>query len=224
MCNSFTSLHRATAFRSQDIDTKKSTVGTCLCWQQREAQEARHLVHRPPCRSPPRRHGWFCTGLQNLSLHDHKKTSPARGHTYPAPPLPPPPPPKNGHNKHVEHEVRLRPCPPSMPKYWCSTASNGHTQAGATPPQSLPIVVVVVVVEWLYYSKRIIIVRWADLSDFSSISCVFLFHVQWNLSLFFWKTITSQNGLLIFLGKETPSETKSWKSSRILTKKLQQQL
>ena len=27
-------------------------------------------------------------------------------------------------------------------------------------------VVVVVVVEWLYYSKRIIIVRWADLSDF----------------------------------------------------------
>ena len=26
--------------------------------------------------------------------------------------------------------------------------------------------VVVVVVEWLYYSKRIIFVRWADLSDF----------------------------------------------------------
>ena len=25
---------------------------------------------------------------------------------------------------------------------------------------------VVVVVEWLYYSKRIFIVRWADLSDF----------------------------------------------------------
>ena len=41
-------------------------------------------------------------------------------------------------------------------------------------------VVVVVVVEWLYYSKRIIIVRWADLSDFvySSIfvgkMCVFV--------------------------------------------------
>ena len=39
-----------------------------------------------------------------------------------------------------------------------------------------------VVVEWLYYSKRIIIVRWADLSDFfrsfSSVKCVFLFHVQ----------------------------------------------
>ena len=36
---------------------------------------------------------------------------------------------------------------------------------------------------WLYYSKRIIIVRWADLSDFffrsfSSVKCVFLFHVQ----------------------------------------------
>ena len=36
-------------------------------------------------------------------------------------------------------------------------------------------VVVVVVVEWLYYSKRIIIVRWADLIDFfrsfSSVKC-----------------------------------------------------
>ena len=38
---------------------------------------------------------------------------------------------------------------------------------------------VVVVVEWLYYSKRIVIVRWADLSDFfrsfSSVKCVFCF-------------------------------------------------
>ena len=33
------------------------------------------------------------------------------------------------------------------------------------------------------------------------------------------KTVTSQNGLLIFHGKETHSETKSWKSLRILTKK-----
>ena len=38
---------------------------------------------------------------------------------------------------------------------------------------------VVVVVEWLYYSKRIIIVRWADLSDFFSLifvgkMCVFV--------------------------------------------------
>ena len=44
------------------------------------------------------------------------------------------------------------------------------------------VVVVVFVVEWLYYSNRIIIVRWADLSDFfrlfSSVKCVFLFHVQ----------------------------------------------
>ena len=31
--------------------------------------------------------------------------------------------------------------------------------------------------------------------------------------------MTPQNGLLIFLGKETHSETKSWKSSRILTNK-----
>ena len=38
---------------------------------------------------------------------------------------------------------------------------------------------VVVVVEWLYYSKRIIIVRWTDLSDFFSLIfvgkiCVFV--------------------------------------------------
>ena len=45
------------------------------------------------------------------------------------------------------------------------------------------VVVVAVVVEWLYYSKRIIIVRWADLSDFF-FSFIFvgkmcvLFHVQ----------------------------------------------
>ena len=39
-----------------------------------------------------------------------------------------------------------------------------------------------IVVEWLYYSKRIIIDKRADLSDFfrrfSSEKCVFLFHVQ----------------------------------------------
>ena len=40
------------------------------------------------------------------------------------------------------------------------------------------------------------------------------------LSLFFGP---SQNALLIFLWKETHSETKSWKSSRIPTKKVQQQ-
>ena len=45
------------------------------------------------------------------------------------------------------------------------------------------VVAVVVVVEWSYFSERIIIVRWADLSDFccrsfSSVKCVFLFHVQ----------------------------------------------
>ena len=50
-------------------------------------------------------------------------------------------------------------------------------QNGASPDW-----IIVVVVEWLYYSKRIIMVRWADLSDFfrsfSSVKCVFLFHVQ----------------------------------------------
>ena len=49
---------------------------------------------------------------------------------------------------------------------------------------------------------------------------MFLFHVKWKLSLFLRKTITPQNGLLIFLWKETHSETKSWKSSKILTKKV----
>ena len=46
-----------------------------------------------------------------------------------------------------------------------------------------------------------------------------LFHVQWKLSLSSRKTVTSQNWLLIFFGKETHSETKSLKSSRISTKK-----
>ena len=39
------------------------------------------------------------------------------------------------------------------------------------------------------------------------------------MTLFLWKTLTTQNGLLIFLGKEIHSETKSSKSSRILTNK-----
>ena len=38
------------------------------------------------------------------------------------------------------------------------------------------------------------------------------------MSLFFGKTLTPQNGLLILLWKETHSETQSWKSSRISTK------
>ena len=40
------------------------------------------------------------------------------------------------------------------------------------------------------------------------------------MSLFFGKTVRPQNGLLIFLWEETHSETKSWKSFRILTKKV----
>ena len=81
-----------------------------------------------------------------------------------------------------------------------------------------------VVVEWLYYSKRIIIVRRADLIDFfSSIfvgkMCIFVSRPM-KIDTFFGKTITTQNGLLNFLWKETHSETKSWKSSRTLTKKV----
>ena len=77
---------------------------------------------------------------------------------------------------------------------------------------------VVVVVEWLYYCKKIIIDKRADLSDFSfifeSTMCVFVSRPM-EIVTFFGKTVTPQNGLLIFLGKETHSETKSWKSSKI---------
>ena len=56
-------------------------------------------------------------------------------------------------------------------------------------------------------SERIIIDQGADLSDlfrqFSSGKSVFLFHAQWKLSLFFGKTLTSQNKLLILLKKDT---------------------
>ena len=45
-----------------------------------------------------------------------------------------------------------------------ATQKDGHS-CGKTACVVV-VVVVVVVVEWLYYSKRIIIVRWADLSDF----------------------------------------------------------
>ena len=92
------------------------------------------------------------------------------------------------------------------------------------------VVVVVVaaaaaVVEWLYYSKRIIIVRWADLSEFFFVdfrrkNVCFCFTSNENCHFSSEKTVRPQNGLLIFLWKETHSETKSWTSSRILTKKV----
>ena len=71
------------------------------------------------------------------------------------------------------------------------------------------------------YSKRIIIVRWADLSDFFFVhvrrkNMYFCFTSNENCH-FLRKNDYTQNGLLIFLGKETHSETKSWKSSRILS-------
>ena len=80
------------------------------------------------------------------------------------------------------------------------------------------------VVEWLYYSKRIIIVRWADLSDFfvdfRRKNEYFCFTSNDNCHFSSEKTITSQNGLLIFLWTETHSETKSWKSARLLMNKV----
>ena len=98
---------------------------------------------------------------------------------------------------------------------------------------------VLCVVEWLYYSKWIIIIRWAlTLANFfrrfSVGKCVFLFHVQWKLTLFFGKTVTPQSGLLIFHRerdtfrnkimeivrdfdeKSYNNNGKPWKSSRIL--------
>ena len=77
----------------------------------------------------------------------------------------------------------------------------------------------VVVVEWLYYSKRIIIVRSADICEFFSLifvgkMCVFVPRPM-KIDTFLRKNVTPQNGLFIFLKKETHSETKSWKSSRI---------
>ena len=49
--------------------------------------------------------------------------------------------------------------------------------------------------------------------------CIFVSRPMKSVT-FLRKTVTTQNGLLIFLWKETHSETKSWKSSRILTKKV----
>ena len=72
-----------------------------------------------------------------MSLHGHKKTSTARGLTYPAPPLPPPP------LKRTPQARRARSTPetlsPEHAEELVQTASNGHTKAGATPPQSLPL-------------------------------------------------------------------------------------
>ena len=104
---------------------------------------------------------------------------------------------------------------------------------GASPD----CIIVVVVVEWLYYSERLITVRSADLSElfrwFSSVKCVFLFHVQWKLSLLFGKTWHRKTGCWYSSGKRLiPKQNhgnrqrfrqksynnngKHWKSSKIL--------
>ena len=67
--------------------------------------------------------------------------------------------------------------------------------------------------------SKIIIVRWADLGDFFSLifvckMCDFVSRPM-KIDTFLRKNDYTQNGLLIFLGKETHSETKSWKSSMI---------
>ena len=123
---------------------------------------------------------------------------------------------------------------PTQPRGTChslpspSLLGQGHRDASTSiERQQLKLFAkathVVVVVEWLYYSKRRIIVRWADLSDFfvdfRRKMCIFVSRPM-NIVTFVWKTVRPQNGLLIFLGKETHSETTSWKSSRILSKKV----
>ena len=111
------------------------------------------------------------------------------------------------------------------PPAWVRACFNSPEWGGGSSPVKTepPQIVLLLLLNGCIILKKIIIVRWADLSDFfPSIfvgkRCV-LFHVQWKLSLFLGKTITLQNGLLIFLWKETHSETKSWKSSRISMKK-----
>ena len=67
----------------------------------------------------------------------------------------------------------------------CAVAfSRGASGLGSTEitPKKGATQICLNLVEWLYYSQRIIIVRWADLSDFfrpfSFEKRVFLFHVQ----------------------------------------------
>ena len=91
-----------------------------------------------------------------------------------------------------------------------------------TPEPSTTKNFVVVVVEWLYYSKRIIFVRWADLSDFFSFifvgkMCVFVSRPM-KIVTFLRKNDYLPKRVVDF-PRERDSEKKSWKSSKILTKK-----
>ena len=63
------------------------------------------------------------------------------------------------------------------------------------------------------YFKEVIIARGSDLSEsvfrwFSNVKCLFLFHVQWQLSLFLWKTVTPKNWLLIFRREHIPKTSR----------------
>ena len=65
---------------------------------------------------------------------------------------------------HERSRRSLRRCAaPIMGRQLVSVMQTGHQHKRATRNLSEPVVVVV---EWLYYSKRMIIVRWADLSNF----------------------------------------------------------
>ena len=113
----------------------------------------------------------------------------------------------------------------SLPTSLCSSR-NGllaevHTTTGDAKKGTLGTDgFVVVVVEWLFYSNRTTIDKSADLGDvfvdFSSGKMCICFTSDENCHCSSEKTVRPQNGLFIFLRKETHSETKSWKSSRIL--------
>ena len=62
-------------------------------------------------------------------------------------------------HRNVEN-AEIRPKPP------VEHVSTVEPRSARVPKNQYVVVVVLVVVEWLYYCKRIIIVRWADLSDF----------------------------------------------------------
>ena len=99
--------------------------------------------------------------------------------------------------------------------------SGGSSLVKTEPPQ----IVLLLLLHGKIIIKRIFIVRFADLSDFF-FSLIFVGKMRVFVSrpmkivTFLRKTLTTKNGLFIFLGKETHSETKSWKSSKILTKKI----
>ena len=84
------------------------------------------------------------------------------------------------------------------PPAWVRACFNSPEWGGGSSPvktephQIVLLLLLLCCVEWLYYTKRIIIVRWADLSDvfFSSIfvgkKCIFVSRPM-KINTFLWK-------------------------------------